>query len=72
MKVPLLDREGKSVSFLIFGQQKEESIQQILQLHSLLESCQFKEFWQAARENQSLMQLVVGFEATVRNCEYLW
>ena len=44
-------------------------MQEVLSLHTLLESCEFKQFWIALRENQELVELVSNTEEAVRNCE---
>ncbi len=46
-------------------------IQQVIQLHTLLESCQFREFWETARESSTeVTELVAEFEKSVRNCTF--
>lgn len=44
-------------------------IQQVIQLHALLESCQFQELWEVMREGSTeVTGLVSGFESSVKNC----
>lgn len=47
--------------------QRDLDVQQVINLHSLLESCQFREFWPTLRENPMLVEEVSDFEASIRS-----
>ena len=44
-------------------------MQQIVSLHGLLESCQFKQFWTELKDCTEVTQHVNGFEEAIRTCE---
>ncbi|XP_064602393.1 eukaryotic translation initiation factor 3 subunit K-like [Liolophura sinensis] len=46
--------------------QEEEPILRILNLHELLEMCQFKEFWRVINEDPDLTVGIIGFEDSIR------
>ena len=53
----------------LVSQQQDSAVQQVLALHTLLESCEFKKFWTALRESSEVVELVRGMEEAARSCE---
>lgn len=41
----------------------------VLELHHLLESCNFESFWKKLEESSEVVAMVPNFEASIRNCE---
>lgn len=59
----------KCFPWAIILQQTDPAVQQVLALHTLLESCEFKQFWTALRENTEVVELISGMEEAARSCE---
>ena len=51
-------------------QQRDSSVQQVINLHGLLESCQFKQFWTELKDCDDVTKNVNGFEEAIRTCKW--
>ena len=50
-------------------QQTDPTIQSIVNLHGMLECCQFKNFWQAMEDVEETVEQVPVFKQAIRKCE---
>ena len=52
-----------------FVQHNDSTVEIICDLHSQLESCQFKSFWLMLRDKEDELLNVPHFKESIRNCE---
>lgn len=51
------------------NKQEEDPIKQIIHLYNLLQQAQFASFWNEVKNHRSVLDKVLGFDDSVRQCE---